>query len=251
MTTTSWTTVASSTQIEVGGTNWTNASAAAANDGNFASCSFAGGGTVTDQLAGYKDFQSIVPTGSLITQVDLRGSLYIGSAGTVTDNDVRLLVGGSANGSNKKISGNYPTSEAYRTWTSWTGSLQWTEIGSGFGLYLSCINNTSFFRTVYVDVLEMRLTYTAPTTSTLTPDLDAAIQKAMQILVSMDASITIDSTRYVDMDAVVKKTVELNPSLNAQVVKRSVVSLGMDACIGYTGGWLRVDKPTDTGWSKV
>jgi hypothetical protein len=165
------------TAVTGGGTG----SAWSASSGSLVSALGADGGpTANNSLSSYGGSENLnmtgfgfsIPSDATITGISVDMNRYASSTGP-QDLTVQLYKGGVLSGSNKAISGNWSTSTS--TVATYGGSSDlwgttWTPAqinDSTFGVTLDVSNSSSSARTAYVDYVQITVSYTRPTTTTV------------------------------------------------------------------------------------
>lgn len=153
-----------------GGTGdaWTNPGRIIANDNSYTSATIADNSSSENLLA--TNFGFSIPTTATITGIEVTIGRYSSSPNKIYDNNVQLLVGGSATGTNKALSSTtyWPTTETAATYGSttdlWGATLTPAIINaSNFGVLFDANNNNNgTARTAYVDYIQISVTYTLP-----------------------------------------------------------------------------------------
>ncbi len=144
--------------------SWTTPEHASESDDVWATCTLTAGQTTRYLLA--TGFCFGLPGNVTISNVEVRVEAHASSATNVPDLEVKLVKGGGVVGSSQHTGADLPLTDAVRSYShspaTW-GGTPWTPLefnNAGFGVALRYQNNDSVSRTVSIDAIEIRLTFT-------------------------------------------------------------------------------------------
>ena len=154
------------------GTAWTNPGNITADDTSYATV--APGFLGTSETLNGTSYGFAIPANATINGIQvsiMRQSSSTGSGFSIRDSSVRLIKGGTITGDNKAIAADWPNSMAAANYgsTSDLWGTTWTpaEINAAnFGVALAVVDEGAS-RTASVDYMQITVTYTPPTPTTL------------------------------------------------------------------------------------
>lgn len=149
----------------VGDTAWSNLGNAASSNNSYMTAAL-GSGSKTTQTGLFTNFGFSIPSGATIDGVEVLAERKTSTGTRGKDQTVSLIKGGTVSGNNKASATAYTTTDVQVTYGGptdlWGLTLTDTDVNaSNFGVAFRSNNNASGAATVSVDVVNIKVYYTA------------------------------------------------------------------------------------------
>lgn len=148
---------------------WANANNAVSENSVYASCSISKNSTSSAIVVTTFNIGNIITnSSSTINGIEVRIKRYASNTNSLSDGRIDLILLEATTGQNKAVSTTWGTSNAFSQIYGGSTDMWGTALTYGnvidptFGISFSVTNSASGSRTAYVDVIQMKIYYTAP-----------------------------------------------------------------------------------------